>query len=76
MEINKRAERDELLAATVERIVFSRTGGRITELRVDVTEGRIVLMGRAATYYTKQLATQAALDAADFCELSNEIDVC
>ncbi len=60
----------------VERVVRSRTGGMIRELRVDVLDDRVVITGRTATYYTKQLATHAALDLLEDVSLTNEIDVC
>ena len=47
----------------VERVIRNRTGGQIRELHVDVFNGEVVLSGQTSTYYTKQLATHAALDA-------------
>lgn len=64
------------LADTVERYVRLRTGGTIRSLHVEVTEGEVILSGRTSTYYNKQLATHAALDAAGEMSLTNEIEVC
>ncbi|TXT20601.1 MAG: hypothetical protein FD138_4194 [Planctomycetota bacterium] len=64
------------LADTVERYVRLRTGGTIRGLHVDVTDGEVILSGRTSTYYNKQLATHAALDAASELSLTNEIEVC
>ena len=64
------------IADTVERYVRLRTGGTIRGLRVDVQDGEVLLSGRTSTYYNKQLATHAALDAAGAMSLTNEIEVC
>jgi hypothetical protein len=64
------------LAENITRLVQSRTGGRIRGLNVEVVGGDVVISGRAATYYLKQLATHAALDlAGEFATLTNEIAV-
>jgi hypothetical protein len=52
-------------AKAVEDVVRSRTNGGIRDLRVDVADGTVVLTGRAVNYYTKQLATHAALDVVE-----------
>ena len=64
------------IAETVERYVRLRTGGTIRSLHVEVQDGEVILTGRTSTYYNKQLATHAALDAADELSLTNEIQVC
>ncbi len=64
------------IADTVERYVRLRTGGTIRSLHVEVHDGEVLLSGRTATYYNKQLATHAALDAASEMSLTNEIEVC
>lgn len=64
------------LADTVERYVRLRTGGTIRSLHVEVADGEVTLSGRTSTYYNKQLATHAALDAAGEMSLTNEIEVC
>ncbi|MBM3971561.1 MAG: phospholipid-binding protein [Planctomycetes bacterium] len=64
------------LADTVERCVRLRTGGTIRSLHVEVTAGEVILSGHTSTYYNKQLATHAALDAAKELSLTNEIKVC
>ena len=64
------------LADTVERYVRLRTGGTIRSLHVEVSEGEVILSGHTSTYYNKQLATHAALDAASELSLTNEIEVC
>ncbi len=73
------------LTELVERVIRNRTGGQIRELRVDVFNGEVVLNGQTSTYYTKQLATHAALDAVEkeivgreipSLTLTNDIRVC
>jgi hypothetical protein len=58
------------LVDAIERMVERRTGGRIWNLRVEIEYGRIVLLGRAGSYYAKQLAQHAAMEAANFSESS------
>ena len=63
-------------ADMVERFVRLRTGGTIRSLHVEVHDGEVLLSGRTSTYYSKQLATHAALDAANELTLTNDIEVC
>ncbi len=56
-----RAERGRQLAVAIRQRIESRLGGRVRDLAVRVTGNRIILEGRCATYYTKQLAQHAAL---------------
>jgi hypothetical protein len=67
----------QAFSETIEKFVQSRTGGMIRGLRVDVHNEEVVLSGRTTTYYNKQLATHAALDAVeDVVSLTNDIEVC
>ena len=66
---------DEALVTRIERIVRCRTGGRIRDLRVDVSEEYVVISGVATTYYAKQLVTHAALDEIPGRMLTNAIEV-
>jgi|EndMetStandDraft_8_1072994.scaffolds.fasta_scaffold1579881_2 hypothetical protein len=66
---------DNALVSRIERIVRCRTGGRIRDLRVDVTEENVVISGVATTYYAKQLVTHAALDEIPGRMLTNAIEV-
>ena len=76
MEIQIRDRASKQIAECVERLVRSRTGGRVRDLRVEVTSGEIILSGRTTTYYDKQLTTHAALAALEDLSLTNEIEVC
>ena len=75
MELQTLPDAFQTLAIRVERLVRERTTGLIRNLRVAVHPGEIILSGRAATYYAKQLATHAALDACDDLTLTNDIEV-
>ena len=75
MELQTFPDARQALAARVERTIREKTSGLIRDLRVDVGVGEIVLTGRAATYYAKQLATHAALDACESLTLTNDIEV-
>lgn len=59
----------------IEEIVRLKTGGMIRGLRVEVGQDNVILTGRTTTFYSKQLATHAALDALDDRSLSNHIVV-
>ena len=59
----------------LEKIVQCRTGSRLRDLHVEVRGDEVVLTGRAASYYAKQLATHAALPEVAPRKLTNAIDV-
>ncbi len=75
MELNTLTDAQQMLVTRVERIVREKTSGLIRDLRVDCATREIVLTGRAATYYAKQLATHAALEACEDLTLTNDIEV-
>lgn len=66
----------QAISERIEQCVRLRTGGMIRGLRVDVHDDEVVISGRTTTYYNKQLATHAALDAVDEMNLTNDIEVC
>jgi hypothetical protein len=51
------------LSQNVARLINERTWGRIGRLGVEVSDGRLVVHGCARSYYLKQLAIQACLEA-------------
>jgi hypothetical protein len=59
----------------IETHVQSRLRGRVREFRLVESGGRLVLLGQARTYYAKQLAQQAVLEATDLPIAANEIEV-
>ena len=65
----------ELVKERIERYVQNRTGGMIRDLRVEVLDGAVLISGRTATYYNKQLATHAAMSVLENVALNNEIEV-
>ena len=75
MKLQTREEASLLVAESVERMVRSRTGGSIRNLKVEVAGGEIIISGITTTYYNKQLATHAALSALDDANLTNDIRV-
>jgi len=74
MPLPETMEDTRTLEERVEQVVLSRTSGRIRGLRVQIQDGRVVISGRTSTYYNKQLATHAALEAAT--AVQNEVEVC
>lgn len=53
------------LERAVERRVRERTWNRVRDLGARVAGGRLVVCGRVATYYLKQLALEAARELLD-----------
>jgi hypothetical protein len=53
-----------------------RLGGRIHNLRILVCDDGLVLQGHSRTYYAKQLAQQAVMEACELPIQANEIEVC
>ena len=70
-----RADHDLALAARLERMILCRTGGRISNLRVECTLQGVLISGRVSTYYAKQLASHAALCEVPAESLENCIEV-
>jgi hypothetical protein len=59
----------------LETQIQSRLSGRVQHFRLVVRGCGLVLMGHARTYYAKQLAQQAVLEATALPIVANEIDV-
>jgi osmotically-inducible protein OsmY len=62
-------------ALELEHRIYERIAGRVRNLRVVCSEGRVVLEGLTASFHAKQLATHAALEFAPADELINAITV-
>lgn len=75
MVLQTRYDSPSSLQDQVEKLIRSKTGGMIRDLRVNVQDEEIVLSGRTNTYYMKQLATHATLDFVQGAELTNQIEV-
>ncbi len=59
----------------LEHRILERIAGRVRNLRVVRSEGRLVLEGSSSSFHAKQLATHAALELAPADELVNAITV-
>ena len=59
----------------LERHIQDRTGRRVQELCVDVSDEQIVLRGRTSSYYIKQLAQHSVWDVLPDVQLENDIVV-
>lgn len=70
-----RTERHRHLAVAIRQRIESRLGGRVRDLAIRVRGETIVLEGRCATFYTKQLAQHAALGVLEDERLENAIVV-
>jgi hypothetical protein len=58
-------ELTEALPGRIERQIAQRTWGRLRHLSIDVSEERVRVQGCAPSYYLKQLAIQACLEATE-----------
>ena len=69
---------DAVLRALEERLehfIQERTSGMVSQLAVRIDEGIAEVSGFAESYYIKQLATHAVMDADDALSLRNHIKV-
>jgi len=73
--VDPSSDRGRRLAVAIRQRIESRLGGRIHDLAVRVSDNTIVLEGRCATYYSKQLAQHAALGVIEDEHLENAIVV-
>lgn len=67
------------LERAIERQIVRRTSGRVQALEVEVTDNRIVVHGRAASYYLYQLALRGILEVIDSpgaMQIEMKIQVC
>ena len=61
--------------AHIEQHVQSRLTGRLLDFHCVFRDGGLVLCGHAHTYYAKQLAQHAVMEASSLPIRANEIDV-
>jgi hypothetical protein len=59
----------------LEAHVQCRLSGRVRDLHVVLRDQGLILQGHALTYYAKQLAQHAVMEASDLPILANEIEV-
>lgn len=67
--------REMRLAQRIRERIQLRLGSRIHDLQVKVADKLVILNGRCATYYSKQLAQHAALGVLEDEHLENAIVV-
>lgn len=72
-ECNTRFSSEEI--DRLERHVHRRLSGRLRGFRVVAFGNRLVLQGRTQTYYAKQLAQHAIMEATKIPIAANEIEV-
>jgi hypothetical protein len=56
------AELQQALAQAIECHIVQRTWGRVQALEVEVTDNRVIVRGRAPSYYLEQLTLRGVLD--------------
>ncbi len=61
--------------AQIEENIRCRLSGRVHDFQLVVRDQGLVLRGHAHTWYVKQLAQQAVMDATRFPIRANEIEV-
>ena len=59
-EVNGSPRESPSVAETIEQLIVERTSGRIRGLRVELSDGCLIIHGFASSYYLKQLALHAA----------------
>ena len=60
----------------IEEHVHARLTGLVGDFQLLLRDGGFVLRGRVHTYYAKQLAQHAVMEATSLPIRANEIDVC
>ena len=63
------------IMSELERHVQERTGRRVRDLHVEVEQKRVVLHGKAGSYYVKQLAQSGVHDLMPEMTVENDIVV-
>lgn len=63
------------LTRLVETLVRQATHDRIRDLSVEEVSGLVVIKGKSATYHTKQMALEGALELLEGDRVSDEITV-
>ncbi|HYV35478.1 MAG TPA: hypothetical protein VE988_07230 [Gemmataceae bacterium] len=62
------------LEENIKNRIVHRTGGRVRGLQVEVTDGRVEVRGKTASFHLKQLAIQGVFDVIN-SELRTELDI-
>jgi hypothetical protein len=56
------AELGQALERVIERQIVQRTWGRVKAVKVEVADNRVIVRGRAPSYYLEQLALRGVLE--------------
>jgi len=73
--LDQQVERHRQLAIAIRQRIESRLLGRVRDLTIRISGNTVILEGKCATYYTKQLAQHAAMGILEDEHLDNEIVV-
>jgi hypothetical protein len=73
--ISKELDEEHRRLVRIKRAVRRKTGGGILQLTVEVEGESLVLRGRSASFYYKQIAQEACMKHLDGQVLVNEIQV-
>jgi len=73
--VSKEIEEERRRLVRIKRAIRKRTGGGISQLNVEVVGESLVLRGRSASFYYKQVAQEACMSQLDGQVLVNEIQV-
>ncbi len=65
---DSRRRADHEWQRAIHRKIVERTHGRVSDIEVELDDGRLIVRGRSKTYYGKQLACAAALEILDTLE--------
>jgi hypothetical protein len=66
---------NEGLPLAIERHIARRTWGRLRQLAIEVSGDRVTVRGCAPSYYVKQLAIQACLEATEAAPPQIDVDI-
>jgi hypothetical protein len=64
-----------LSLSELEKAVLLRLGARVRDFRLAIENGKLVLRGRARTYYVKQLVQHAVMETSKLLIQANHIEV-
>lgn len=63
------------LQDVLEPRLLQRTWGRLRDVRIEVAGNRLIVQGQTDSYYVKQLAIQALLDALEGSEWIPDVEI-
>jgi osmotically-inducible protein OsmY len=75
MTVDSPTRPQETIEMDLHSLIHLRTGRQISGLHVEVSQGHVVLHGRAHSFYVKQIAQHCVLDSLPNTHLTNDIIV-